>query len=270
MSEHPTLGQVMRRPKWIAALVLALGVAAGFAALGQWQLGSAIQNQANDAAETELAVHLEDITRPGLPVGDASAGRVVVVDGHWAASDFTVVANRVNGGEVGYWVVGHLIASGAPEGHVSIALGWARSQDVATDVATSLNESLLNQQSAVEVTGRYMPTEETEIPKPSEPATLVKSLSIAQQANLWQSFEGGVYGGFVVSHSPPAQLDAIDSFPPLPQEAINWLNLFYAIEWVVFALFALYFWYRVAKDAWLKEIDEIDEQRSASSEQLAE
>ena len=40
---------VARRPRWIAALILALGVAAGFAALGQWQVGRAVQKVAEAA-----------------------------------------------------------------------------------------------------------------------------------------------------------------------------------------------------------------------------
>ncbi|MEN9620072.1 MAG: hypothetical protein RL499_265, partial [Actinomycetota bacterium] len=32
----PDFWQVARRPRWIGALLLALAVAAGFAALGQW------------------------------------------------------------------------------------------------------------------------------------------------------------------------------------------------------------------------------------------
>ena len=40
--------------------------------------------------------------------------------------------------------------------------------------------------------------------------------------------------------------------PPLPVGAINWLNLFYAVEWVVFAGFAIFFWYRLVRDDWEK------------------
>ena len=35
---------IARRPRWIAALLLCLGVAAGFAALGQWQLSRSVDN----------------------------------------------------------------------------------------------------------------------------------------------------------------------------------------------------------------------------------
>ena len=34
---------------------------------------------------------------------------------------------------------------------------------------------------------------------------------------------------------------------------MNWLNVFYAGEWVVFAGFAVYFWFRLTRDAWEKE-----------------
>ena len=90
----------------------------------------------------------------------------------------------------------------------------------------------------------------------------------AQQVNLWAPFEGPAYAGFLVLHpgSPldtaelaDLGLDAIDSVPPLPVETVNWLNVFYAIEWVLFAGFGFYLWYRLVKDVWEKETDEEDE-----------
>ncbi|KZX22122.1 hypothetical protein [Rathayibacter tanaceti] len=38
--------------------------------------------------------------------------------------------------------------------------------------------------------------------------------------------------------------------------SLNWLNVFYAIEWVVFAGFALYLWFRLVRDAWEREAEE--------------
>lgn len=263
MRRKPTLGQVMRRPRWIAALFLALVVAAGFAALGQWQLGSAIQNQALDAADTELAVPLERLTTAGEPVGDSAGGRVVGVSGRWVAEDFTVVGERVNQGEVGYWLVGHLVTSETPNAHVAVALGWSQSRDAVQAVADEFSALPAPELMVADLIGRYMPTEEPDLPDAEEDPFALKSMSIPQQVNLWQLFTGDAYGGYIVSHTNPAGLTLIDSVPPLPQETVNWLNLFYAIEWVVFAGFALYFWYRVAKDAWIKECDEIDEQAEA-------
>lgn len=84
-------------------------------------------------------------------------------------------------------------------------------------------------------------------------------MSAAQLVNLWAPFAGEAYPGYLVMHpAPPLDeaalaalgLEAVDSVPPLPVETISWLNLFYAVEWVVFAGFAVYLWYRLARDDW--------------------
>ena len=36
---------------------------------------------------------------------------------------------------------------------------------------------------------------------------------------------------------------------------MNWLNVFYALEWVVFAGFAVFLWFRLVKDAVEREKD---------------
>ena len=38
-------------------------------------------------------------------------------------------------------------------------------------------------------------------------------------------------------------MDTIDSPPPSSEVELNWVNLFYAAEWVVFAGFAIFLWY---------------------------
>lgn len=260
MTHKPTLGQVMRRPRWIAALGLALLVAAGFAALGQWQLGSAIQNQAIDAADTELAVPLERLTTAGLPVGDSAGGRVVAVSGRLVPEDFFIVEQRLNQGDLGFWLVGHLATNETPKAHVVVALGWAPTRAEAESAAEMMRSADPATLSVTDLTGRYMPSEEPTMPDVTEDPFALKSMSVPQQVNLWQPISGDVYGGYIVSHASLDGLDLIDSVPPLPQETINWLNLFYAVEWIVFAGFALYFWYRVAKDAWIRECEQIDEQ----------
>ena len=40
---------------------------------------------------------------------------------------------------------------------------------------------------------------------------------------------------------------------------MNWLNIFYAAEWAIFAGFAFYLWYRLAKDQWEREVEEFED-----------
>ena len=52
---------------------------------------------------------------------------------------------------------------------------------------------------------------------------------------------------------------------PAEGSDVNWLNIFYAIEWAVFAGFAFYLWYRLARDAWERELEELEEPEPAAS-----
>ena len=45
----------------------------------------------------------------------------------------------------------------------------------------------------------------------------------------------------------------------LRKRQINWLNVFYGIEWVVFAGFAFFLWYRMVRDDYQRDLDEIAE-----------
>ena len=44
--------------------------------------------------------------------------------------------------------------------------------------------------------------------------------------------------------------------PPSQEVSLNLLNIFYAIEWVIFAGFAIYLWYRLVRDVVEKEAEE--------------
>lgn len=54
-------------------------------------------------------------------------------------------------------------------------------------------------------------------------------------------------------------LTAIYSPPPIDKATLNWLNVFYAVEWVVFAGFAIFLWFRLVRDAFEREVEEAEE-----------
>ncbi|MER2138315.1 MAG: SURF1 family protein, partial [Arthrobacter sp.] len=44
---------------------------------------------------------------------------------------------------------------------------------------------------------------------------------------------------------------------PQPQETtVNWLNIFYAVEWVVFAGFSVFLWWRLLADSYQRSLEE--------------
>jgi cytochrome oxidase assembly protein ShyY1 len=239
---------VARRPRWIGALLLALAVAAGFAALGQWQLGRAVQTATVVTFPTETVVPLAGITKPQHPVTDRAAGQMVSIVGRRVPGDTYVVSDRVNYGVTGFWVVGHVVdKTGAS---LAVALGWAPTKDRADAAAAALSAGA----PTAKIVGRYQPTEP---PDQQDFEHNVRSVvSIPALMNEWKTVPKVVYDGYLVEKTPAAGLTKIYSPKPANDVTLDWLNVFYAIEWVVFAGFAVYLWYRLVKDAWEREVED--------------
>ncbi|HXD61703.1 MAG TPA: SURF1 family cytochrome oxidase biogenesis protein [Lacisediminihabitans sp.] len=258
---------VARRPRWIAMLVLALVVAAGFAALSQWQLARAVATGTVVVRDTENAVPLDTVATPQSPVREVSNGQNVTVSGQWVPADYLVFSDRLNNGRKGYWVVGHLSAdTKTGTAGLPVALGWSPSENAAKDVATALSKQPA---APVTITGRYLPGEAPQDTDFEHGA--LSSVAPATIVNLWKTVDpAGIYGGFVVIHSAVPGLDRIDSPVPTSDVELNWLNIFYAVEWVVFAGFAFFLWYRLVKDAWEREVEEELEAMQAASDGSAD
>jgi len=253
---------VARRPRWIAMLALALVIAGGFAALSQWQLSRAIATGTVVERATETAVPLTGLVKPQSEVTDASNGQMVTASGNWVDGDYIVLSKRLNRGSDGYWVVGHLaVDTGTSTAGLPVALGWTPSEKQATKVAKELS---VRDHDAVTVIGRYL---NSEAPQSTDfEHGQLSSLAAGTFANLWKAMDpDGMYGGFVVIHEHIAGLDRIDSPAPSAEVELNWLNIFYAIEWVVFAGFAFFLWYRLVKDTWERELEEEHEALQAAS-----
>ena len=262
---EPTLGQVMRRPQWVAALLLAMVIAAVFAWLGQWQMGNAIRDNVDELTNTETVRPIDEVTDPIPGIPEVAAGAVVAVEGSFVPGDFSVISERMNQGadtaaerSKGAWVVGHLVRTDQDDASLAVAVGWAPSDAEAAKAAEHL--STLPEGNLV-LEGRYLPAEAPEIPRPDVDPHTTRTMVPAFLANTWTSVpDGPIYGGYLVMHDTadaPALADArlvpIDSVAPSAPEKVSWLNVFYGIEWAVFAAVALFLWYRLARDAWEKE-----------------
>jgi hypothetical protein len=237
VSAAPGFWAVARRPRWIAALLLALAIAAGFSALGQWQLARSVASAPVDRADTETPVSLSSLAEPGAPVTDTQLGRMVTVNGELADADFVVLSNRLNDGATGFWLVGHVTTESGAE--LAVALGWAptRARAVAAEHSATIASPLI---------GRYLPSEPPDQPDVSR--GVQSAASVPAFINQGSHFGGTVYSGYVVARTPAAGLEKIDSPAPSQEVSLNWLNVFYAAEWAIFAGFAIYLWYRLVKD----------------------
>ncbi|GAP57528.1 hypothetical protein AHiyo1_03960 [Arthrobacter sp. Hiyo1] len=92
------------------------------------------------------------------------------------------------------------------------------------------------------------------------------AVSVAELINTW---DVSSYPGFVAATSEvsagktlelPAQLKPLNIPAQPPNQQINWLNLFYSVEWVVFAGFALYIWWRMVADDYRRTLEDDEEE----------
>ena len=257
----PTLREVMLRPRWLALLALCLAVAGVFAWLGQWQLGRAIETAPVTPGSTEQVRPIDEVAEPGRYLTAALVGQRVAVSGSWVPQDFIVVSSRLNEGESGFWVTGQLRvadAGGTPTA-LAVAVGWSPSRDGADAAASTLNDQA-ESGAVVDLVGRLIPDEGPVLPPRSGDPQEQTRMSPAALLGRWHDTAGlAVYRQFLVSADPAAGLTAISAPAPDERSGVNWLNLFYAAEWAVFAGFAFYLWYRLARDTWEREVEDLED-----------
>lgn len=249
----------------LVALVVALVVAAGCLRLGLWQWSRATEraDAAARAASAEVAstgpVGLGTLVPPQAPVPGDDVGRAVWVRGEFVADDQLLVAGRVLDGEVGYLVLTPLRVSDDGTGGASwaglsgapvlpVVRGWVASPSDAPGLAAPTGE--------VRVAGWLQAAESPSgDPAPDNPGgpPLTRDIATSVLVNDWG---GPIWDGYLVlTASEPPQVAAAAGGPrPVPRpvveggSSLNLQSAFYALEWAVFALFALAFYARLARD----------------------
>lgn len=230
-NKAPTFFRLATQPKWIGALLLALAVAAIFAALGQWQLDRTFTKDLpkTNSGDSSIAV----------------AERNLMLDNQHVY----IVDNRLQNGEQGYW----LVANATDENQVSttLALGWVKDLSAAEKIRTKLMSSMIAQ-AFLPVLGTPLPGEG---PLPADAAKpyLLHSLSLAQLINLYSPDQPiSSEQDYLALSEASLEASATDLQPIqiayAETEKINWLSAFYFLEWMLFAGFAVFLWWRLVKD----------------------
>jgi hypothetical protein len=260
---QPTFFSVARKPKWIFGLLFALAAASVFALLGQWQLERTF-TVVEPAAQNEQVFVLNQVATPGAALTIDAANVLVSANIMINQSNIYIVSNRLqqSGDQIvsGYWLIansGALLADNDTTGSLTVALGFSESLETIEAAREELQTSMLPQ-AFLESTGRYLQTEApVQLPDESKPY-LLGSLSLAQLVNLYSSEQVESFAGFLALDTEPGLgLDPI-SLPAQRQGAtINWLTLFYAGEWVLFGVFAVFLWWRLVQDQRLRESTKI-------------
>lgn len=251
------------KPRWIAGFVFAIVLSGVFVLLSQWQFGRSTQPEVPVNPATEQVQPLTGTLQPGEFFHGSVADQMVTAQGTYSPDKQVLVPGRLHDGKSGYWVVSAFAVKGAPaltgaaaspQTWIPVARGWVASPGDAAAPPSGI----------VELTGRLLPSEAPvagKAPKPGE----ASAVSVAELINYWEvsSYPGFVSataevvdGQDVSAAAVPGSLLPLDIGPQPPGQHINWLNLFYSIEWVVFAGFALFIWWRLVKDDYHRDLEE--------------
>lgn len=224
----PTFFSVARRPKWIGALFLSLSIAAIFALLGQWQLDRAF-------------------TKDNQMYLAPSVTRELAID----QRNVYIVANRLQDNVSGYWLITN--AYDIERTSYTIALGWSNDLKEVEAERDALKSAILAQ-AFMPFEGTLLPSEGPKKLRTDKPYIL-DSLSLSQLVNLYspdkpiatnKEYLALCACGESTQAWPPLRPIKVDISKLTNQ--INWLSAFYFLEWMLFAGFAVFLWWRLVQD----------------------
>lgn len=242
--------------------MFAILVSGVFVLLSQWQFGRSVQPEAPVTPATEQARPLTETLKPGDFFPGSVSDQMVSAEGTYDPAKQVLVPGRLKDGNTGYWVVSAFAVTGAPaltgvaatpQTWIPVARGWVAEPDAAPAPPSGV----------VQLTGRLLPSE-SPLPVTAPGPGRATAVSVAELINYW---DVSSYQGFIAAASEVAggsdvsaaavrgDLLPLDIGPQPPVQKVNWLNVFYSVEWVVFAGFALFIWWRMVKDDYQRDLE---------------
>ena len=236
------LWRVARTPRMLGMLALLLAAAVVCGLLGAWQLDRAQVRgaAAEERRRTELAaaepVPLESVLAPQTSFTGALVGRKVEVTGTYEPAGQLLVTGRAHDGVTGVLVLTPLRVRTADGAAVlPVVRGWLPDGPSAAAPPTG-TVTVVGYLQAGESAGSGVVDGRTD------------AISPAELLGVW---DGPIWTGYLVlASSDPAQDSDVTLLgpPTLAGSGLNVQNLAYALQWWIFAGFALLVWWRMVRD----------------------
>lgn len=235
------------RPRWLALLVLVLALCGAFAWLGSWQLGVARDRGAEAAAReirSQPVIAIGQVLAPQRSFPPAAEARRVTAEGSYDPTRHVLVAQRLQHGRPGWWVVTALRTDAGA--WLPVVRGWVASKDDATAGPAAVPRG------AVRVTGVLQPDDPPAAAAPEVSEGQLAQLDAAELVNRWGS---PIYNGYLLlsteqASQPSAQPERVPA-PTYAPQGIAWRNAAYAAQWWAFAGFALLLWWKMVRQSQL-------------------
>ncbi|WP_210602969.1 SURF1 family protein [Brevibacterium oceani] len=247
----------------MGSLLLVLVLVTCFVGLSAWQVNRAQhKNDVTESAGVEKLKDFNDVMDAQAPMPGILADQRVSLSGRWLPDDQVVVPGRVQDGDDGYWVVTMFAPDGAHLGD-GVEAANADEKTIAIPVVrgfTTDAEAAAQSRAKtgkVDLTARIGPIEGPE-PGNDLPDGQVRTVSTSQLINMFPDLL--TYSGFLIPETETGAAasvgtDGLAQVPPTTTRDEGGFDLqsaVYAVEWLIFAAMALYMWFQLLRDDFLR------------------
>ena len=235
--------RIALQPRWLALLALVLVVCAVFGWLGSWQLGVARDRgaeAASRAAAATGAVPIDELLAPQRSFTERADARQVVAAGAYDAARTVLVADRLQRGRSGWWVVTALRTDAGA--FLPVVRGWVPSPDDASALPAAVPQGVVT---VLGVLQQDDPPADRDL---GLPEGQLQQVDAADLVNRWGA---PIYNGYLLLTDEQGSVTTAqpERVPPPRQvpQGIAWRNAAYAVQWWVFAGFALLLWWKMVR-----------------------
>lgn len=193
---------------------------------------------------------------------ETSIGARTQISGTWVSQSVRTYCNRPMDGAIlrtgieirytpGCWVTGVIELSDNTV--FTVVLGWSQDNSGASGLGFQLPSG------KVELLGRLQPSED------SHKSFLTNSSQKITTDETVKQFRRSAHDGYLVLDAAPSGLKMVQPIYELsPSQTIHWRNVVYTINWLVFAAFVFFMWWRAFRDELATDAIDSKEERMES------
>ncbi|HIY23904.1 MAG TPA: SURF1 family protein [Candidatus Brachybacterium merdigallinarum] len=252
------------QPRYLGLLALMLVAALVCGLLANWQLDRATRALiARDEAAAELG-DVRDVLEIGGVVTNDMVGGIATAQGTFDPDEQVLVPHRSIDGTDATLVVTalHVALEDGSTARLPVARGWLPTTEL-TGPDGEVDPSLAPAPPSgeIEISGRL---EASEAASQGINEGIATEIATPLLVNAWGS---PMYAGYLGQISPAEGLQPMPEAESEFSAGLDWQNIGYALQWVLFAAFFLYLWWRSVRTA---HLDRLEDERQALRAELGE
>lgn len=247
--------RVALRPRFLGLLALMVVGTLVCGLLATWQWDRAHRALSEQATGAQELGDIRDVVDIGGAVTNEIVGDIVTATGQFGTDEQIIVPGRSIDGEDAVIIVAalHVPLEDGTDALLPVARGWVEA-DAVTGPDGELDPALAPPVPAgeVEISGRL---EASESASGGVEDGIAGEIATPLLVNEWGS---PMYSGYLADVDPSGGLQPMPKAQSEFSKGLNWQNIGYSLQWILFGGFCLFLWWRSVRAV---HLDELAEQR---------